>query len=189
MANEYAPLAQLKSARNVPPSDTQLDDEFQRALTRASRAIDDRCGRRFYRDGVVSARSLSPHGRSLYRDGVSLLLTPDIATTEGLTINGDAFDSTTAETPREGWPVTSLAAPAAGWSTARFVTVVAEWGWPAIPEPIAEATLLLANRRYMRRDSPEGVSGWGDQGVVRVSRFDPDIEDLVDAYVLDGFGS
>ncbi len=175
--------------RNIPTGDTQDDADFQRALTRASRAIDDRCGRRFYRDGALSARSLSPHGRTLWRDNQCLLLVPDIATTEGLTIDGTAFDPASVETSREGWPITSLALSAFSFIISRFIVVVADWGWPAIPEPIAEATLLLANRRFMRRDSPEGVAGWGDQGVVRVSRFDPDIEDLVDAYVLDGFGS
>jgi hypothetical protein len=66
--------------------------------------------------------------------------------------------------------------------------ITARWGWPAVPDDIAQATLLLANRRFMRVDSPEGVAGWNDQGPVRVSRFDPDIEDLVGPYVLPGFG-
>lgn len=42
-----------------------------------------------------------------------------------------------------------------------------------------EATLLLAARLYRRRDSLDGTIGWGDMGVVRVGRVDPDVEALI----------
>lgn len=44
---------------------------------------------------------------------------------------------------------------------------------------VAEAILLMASRLYARRNSPEGVAGWGDLGVIRVIAADPDIEALL----------
>jgi hypothetical protein len=43
-----------------------------------------------------------------------------------------------------------------------------------------EAIVLLANRLYKRRQSPEGVSGWGELGVIRILARDPDIEALLE---------
>lgn len=41
-----------------------------------------------------------------------------------------------------------------------------------------EATLLSASRLFKRRTTPEGLS-FGDFGVIRVGRFDADVEDLL----------
>lgn len=43
-----------------------------------------------------------------------------------------------------------------------------------------EAIVLLASRLYKRRNSPEGVSGWGDLGVIRILASDPDIARLLE---------
>jgi len=44
---------------------------------------------------------------------------------------------------------------------------------------VQEAILLMASRLYKRRQSPEGVAGWDDLGVVRIVANDPDIRDLM----------
>jgi hypothetical protein len=43
-----------------------------------------------------------------------------------------------------------------------------------------EAIVLLASRLYKRRNSPEGVAGWGDLGVIRIVASDPDIALLLE---------
>lgn len=43
-----------------------------------------------------------------------------------------------------------------------------------------EAILLLASRLYKRKNSPEGVAGWGDLGVIRIISTDPDITRLLE---------
>lgn len=48
---------------------------------------------------------------------------------------------------------------------------------------VIEATLILASRLYARRNSPEGVAGWGDLGVVRIIASDPDIESLLERHI------
>lgn len=200
MANEYATLAELKRARKIPLSDTADDAALMRALERASRAIDDRCGvtgTGFYLAGSASARVFRTRGRVVSRetDG-EILIVDAIGSTSGLTVSvGDVQSSLSAVTDftyeplnaiATGVPVTGLLRTRSYWSGA-YAEVTAQWGWPTIPPPIADACLLLANRRFVRLSSPEGVAGWGNEGPVRVSRFDPDIEDLVSPYVLPGF--
>ncbi|MDX2921298.1 hypothetical protein PV370_25695, partial [Streptomyces sp. NE06-03C] len=68
------------------------------------------------------------------------------------------------------------------------VQVTARWGWPAVPDEIVQATLIQAARLYKRKDSPEGVTGSAEWGVVRLSRRDPDVWALIEHYVLPGFG-
>lgn len=194
MANEYATLSELKALRQI--TDTNDDTLLQNRLTRASRAIDDRTGRRFYADGTASARTYRVADRVVRDDDGEVLLVDDIASTTGLIVElGDgttwtAFTDYFTEPDNaiaRGHAITGLRRDLASWCLARRARVTADWGWPDVPEAIAEATLLLANRRFMRRDSPEGVAGWSTDGPVRVSRFDPDIEDLVGPYVIPGF--
>ena len=52
----------------------------------------------------------------------------------------------------------------------------------AIPTDVKQACNLLSIRQFKRYDSPLGVAGFGDIGVVRVSRVDPDIESLLAPY-------
>jgi hypothetical protein len=64
-----------------------------------------------------------------------------------------------------------------------LVKVTGVWGWPAVPAAISQATILQAARHFKRYDSPLGVAGFGDFGVVRVSRFlDADVQMLVEPY-------
>jgi hypothetical protein len=45
-----------------------------------------------------------------------------------------------------------------------------------LPDVIAHAATIHAARLYRRRDSVDGTLGFGDAGVIRVGRFDADIE-------------
>lgn len=194
MANEYATLAELKSMRRI--THTNDDTDLQNALTRASRAIDTRTGRRFYADGTATARTYKVNNRTVWTQDGEILLVDDISTDSGLIVeigDGTSFGTITDyfvepdNALNIGRPVTGLLRNLGQWcyvgSRAR---ITAKWGWPAVPDDIVTATLLLANRRYMRKDSPEGVSGWNQEGPIRVSRFDPDVEDLVGPYVIPG---
>lgn len=54
--------------------------------------------------------------------------------------------------------------------------------WPAdsdlVPDSAHQACVIHAARLYRRRDSIDGTLGWGDMGLVRVGRVDPDIDAL-----------
>jgi hypothetical protein len=57
-----------------------------------------------------------------------------------------------------------------------------------VPDAVHEAALLDAASIYRRRDSADGTIGWGDAGIVRVSRHDPTAERLYEAYAPLVFG-
>lgn len=63
---------------------------------------------------------------------------------------------------------------ATSWVTDRVMTV------ELASDEVQEAIVLLASRWYKRRQSPEGVAGWGDLGVIRILAKDPDIEALLE---------
>ena len=50
-----------------------------------------------------------------------------------------------------------------------------------VPDAAFQACVIHAARLYKRRDTVDGTISWGDMGVVRVGRADPDIEALYDA--------
>jgi len=68
----------------------------------------------------------------------------------------------------------------------RALTAATAWVrervYPALfdDDETQEAIVLLASRLYKRRNSPEGVAGWGDLGVIRVVASDPDIHRLLE---------
>lgn len=49
-----------------------------------------------------------------------------------------------------------------------------------LPDAAHRAATIHASRLYKRRDSLDGTVGWGDLGVVRVGRVDPDVATLYD---------
>ena len=64
-----------------------------------------------------------------------------------------------------------------------WVRVTGTWGYGATPASVDRATLMMASRLHKRRDSVEGVAGFGDFGVVRISnRTDPDVAALLNPY-------
>ena len=67
------------------------------------------------------------------------------------------------------------------------VQIAGVWGWPSIPTAIRQACILLAMRQFKRYDSPTGVMGFGDLGVMRVGRVDPDVEKLLMPFRKMGF--
>jgi hypothetical protein len=61
------------------------------------------------------------------------------------------------------------------------VQVTGVWGWASVPISVTQATVIQASRIYKRLDSPLGVAGISDIGIMRVSnRLDPDVAQLVD---------
>lgn len=59
------------------------------------------------------------------------------------------------------------------------VEIAGVWGWPSVPTAVKQACIILSMRQFKRYDSPTGVMGFGDLGVMRVGRVDPDVEKLL----------
>jgi hypothetical protein len=194
VSTDYAVLATVKDALGKLTTDDR-DDLISAAITAASRLIDARTGRRFYLDATASARTFRIQGRT-YCDGRAYnLLVDDIGSASGLIVEtGSVFSTSWTATTSyavgpdnalaKGRPVTSLLS-LVGWGY-ESVRVTAKWGWPTVPDEVAQATQLLAARLYRRKDSPQGVIASGDWGSVRVSRVDPDVEALIAHLILPG---
>lgn len=180
MANEYASLAELKAFIKI--TDTARDSLLTIALGAASRAIDSATGRRFYLDATTTTRAIRTRGNVL-RDGSSyVLLVPDISSETGLVISGYTV---TTDLGVDDQPVITRLYSASVWPV-DTLSVTARWGWPAVPDEIKQATLLSAARLFKRKDSPEGLTGSTEWGAVRVSRVDPDVQALIEPYMLPG---
>ncbi|MFI1030733.1 head-tail connector protein [Streptomyces sp. NPDC020951] len=193
----YETLAEVKERLKI--TDTDRDARLAHLLATTSRSIDKTCGRRFYLDPSPVARILNPKGRvTVDQDGWHLL-TADIGDVDGLAVavgRAPGWSDVTALVEAEPTdaleqlkPVTSLLRLGGSWPVGggQRVQVTARWGWPAVPDEVREATALLTLRLFKRTDSPEGVLGSSEWGVVRVSRQDPDVYALIQSYILPGF--
>lgn len=184
---DYATLAELKTQLGI--TDAVDDTPLGAALTAASRAVDEHCGRKF-----SAAASSSRVYEARWSD---LLYVDDIASLTGLAVKTDDDDDGTFETTwtvttdfvagppnaiADGLPVTRLAAvgskrfPA---SVRPTVEVTASFGWAAVPAQVKTATLIKAARLFRRKDTPEGVAGTGEFGVVRITSEDVDVKALL----------
>jgi hypothetical protein len=177
----YASMAELKSyVGGLATSDTTDDAKLQDALISASRGIEHFCGRAFWPALVASARTFHP--RTL-----SLAVVDDFWTATGLIVKTDGSDSgtfgttwTTADYSLEpangvvsgepGWPYYRIVAVNRDFPCGRrpSVQVTAKWGWPTVPGPVRQACLVIAAETFKLKDSPFGVGGYGQFGIIRV---------------------
>lgn len=196
ITNGYCTLDDVKNAASIPLADTIDDGLLESAVEAASREIDGYCERQFY----------STSATRVYRPTDSFLTeTDDIVslTTLKTSSDGTGFDVTWAASDYQLEPLNGLAGGittpytrirAVGnylfpvWDplnvNAREATVqvTGTFGFSTVPTVIKQATIILALRLWKRLDSPLGAVGFGDIGVIRVSRLDPDIEALVGPY-------
>lgn len=185
----YGQLSTLKFMLNIATTDTTRDDVLAGKLNSASRSVEIWCdNRRFYLDATASARTYSTRRRVVCNreDGTERLKIDSIGA-DPTSIVVEVGDGTTWTTVTgfETHPDNALARLEAieglvslngDWNRNRRARVTARWGWPAVPTAVEEATLLQASRLFRRKDSPEGVAGSADWGVVRLPNLDPDVK-------------
>ena len=190
---DYCTLAEVKTALRIPLADTTDDAEIAIKITAASKRIDQDTGRKhgFGLDSVVSTRIYRPRHEEL-------LSVDDIATTTGLivaigkgstfsTIDSSLYDFLPENASSDGLAIEVLRRLVGAWPVwgLQKIQVTAKWGWPAVPPDIHNAAILLSARLQRRKDSPEGLRGFNDLGVVRVSRYDSDYDSLIGPYIRD----
>lgn len=192
--SNYAQLSELKAALRI--TDSVDDTQLNIALTSASRWVDGWCDRTFAAAGTaITYRDFVPV------DTFGIVHIDDCVQVTEVRIDDD-LDQTYAKTLRAiDWaaepvnattyglalPFTRLRSYEDGywpvWRGQPTVRVYARYGWAAVPDAVQQATILQASRLFTRLDSPLGVAGMGDMGVMRVSRFvDPDVEQLLLPY-------
>ena len=191
ITNGYATLAEVKASLRIPADDTIDDTLIELAVEAASRQIDQACERIFYQDS--GTRYFVPRDSYVCEiDDLASLTT--LKTSSGADGTYDiTWQATDYQTePLNGIvggiesPITQIRAIDdylftidGGEAT---VQVTGTWGWSAIPSAIKQAAIILSSRVFRRNDSPLGVAGFGDIGVVRVSKLDPDVEAMIMPY-------
>lgn len=189
ITNGYATLAQVKAAMRI--TDNVDDDLLETAIESASRQIDGHCERRFYT--TATTRIYTPNDSFICEvdDLVSITSLKTSSDVDG------SFDTTWASTDYQLEPLNGIAGgmdvsytqiratgdylfPLSGGEAT--VQVIGTFGWASVPSDIEQACIILSQRQYKRYDSPLGVAGIGDIGIIRVSRIDPDVASILAPY-------
>jgi hypothetical protein len=200
LTNAYATVAQVKASLRI--TDSVDDTLIENAIAAASRLIDGYCSRVFYNMGS-SARFYAASDPYFCPIDDCISVT-EVAT--ALTSNGN-YDTVWAnpttnqnngdyqlEPLNAAYPTDGIIAPTTGiralWRYLfptiggnALVRVTGTWGWSAVPDPVTQACVIQSARIYKRNDSPTGVMGFGDMGIVRVgTQLDPDVRQLLESY-------
>jgi len=202
VVNGYCEVEELAEWNTA--SSLTATDNLERAINAASRAIDQYCQRHFYQDGTIASpvarKFVSPCDYRLLKLGAFNDLASATLTLKTDSAGDGTFETTWSASDYELQPINPSAGPEPRPYTALYasgsrrfpsatssgssarIEITGIWGWPAVPQSVNQACLILAARMYKRKDSPEGVSGWGDFGFSRVVRTDPDVTALLDPY-------
>ncbi len=195
--NVYASVAEAKADTSPAITDSISDTVLEVALNAASRQIDGYCGRRFWQDGTVVARTY-------WADDTGCVVTDDISTTTGLIVKSDdGQDGTFATTltistnfiltplnvaamvpvhPYEGIQTVSGSAFALGDRPG--VQVTAKFGWPAIPDDVHKACIIQGWQLAKSSSAPFGVLSFGDAGFMQMrSGLNPQAMILLEPYI------
>lgn len=190
--NLYATVAALKVRLSI--SDTTDDTTLGMILSGVCRAIDTHCGQHFYRDATATTRYYTAE-----HDDDTLFIDPLVSVTSIATDTAydGTYETTWATTDyrlmpvnaaADGWPYTWVRIKSGGAydfvSYEAGVKIVGVFGWPAVPDAIAEAALLWSERLYKRKDAPFGVLAFPEAGEMRLlEKMDPDVVTLLKPYV------
>jgi hypothetical protein len=190
---DYVTAAQV-SEEILQVADDVDDAWIARVATAASRAVDRHTRRQF---GLLADPLEQRCVGAVYRAdrGRYVVSIPDLMTTTGLAItaagesvaSGYLLEPSAAELDGRPWTLLALPYDASyTWADGeRDIYVTAKWGWTAVPPTVIAATLLQAQRFYMRRGSPFGVAGSPDAGseLRLLSKVDPDVGVMLADYV------
>ena len=194
----YCTVEELKSRLGI--TDTTDDFEVTLAADGACRAIDEICGRYFWRG--TDTRTYVPE--NLYGQQLDDIVSVSSfkvdfdgdGTYEQTWTQGTDFDLTVSPNlyntgaKGEQWPYTGFVTI----NTSKFIPfvwplshrnriqVTGVFGWPAVPKNVKTASLLAASQIFRIKDAPFGIAGFGEMGVVRVQAM-PQVMWLLRRYI------
>lgn len=197
LGDSYATLTELKTRLRIGVTDTADDAALTSALAVASRGIESCTNRQFNDAGAVSARLFRPAA-------VGKSEVDDFSVTVGLIVETDpggtgVFGEIWTTANYELYPLNGIVGGQTGWPYWKIqpirrcfprcleratLRVTARWGWAAVPAPVKEGTLILAEDVFKLKDSPFGVGGYGEYGRVR-ARENPNVWLRIAPYVRD----
>jgi len=196
----YIGMEEFKDRLGI--TDDTDDFQIQVAIQAATQALNDYCGRHFYR--ITETRTFQPHN-------IWLLEVDDIVPGSPITVNMDYDGDGIFETPmvlnvdyqlRLGdnqynvnasgiarpyrqlqiiqtgkwfpftWPYTHL----------DRLQIITTWGWSSIPSPVTQASFLLAPMIFKAKDAPFGTAGNSEFGVLQIQS-NPMLKMMLQPYV------
>ena len=199
----YTSVEEIKSRLGI--TDTLSDFELQVAVQAAARAVEQYCGRHFYR--VAETRTFVPY--DIYE-----LFIPDLVTLTSMacdTSGNGVFDQPWTQNvdfelgygmweynanetgePRPYNNIRAINAVGGGkffpytWSFSKLdrIQIVGVWGWPQVPFAVKMATQQLAAELFKLKDAPFGIAGTSEFGMMRIPRGgNPYVANLLCNYV------
>jgi len=199
ITNGYATRNQIKAALRIGTADNIDDDLIDNCAGAASRLIDGYCNRKFWSVGSATSRVYTAEDDyycSIDDIAGTALTLKTSSLADGVfdvtwTVTDYQLEPLNANLDGLTWSYDKIRAVGdylfpnvnANYGSQALVQVTAIFGWPSVPEPVTQATIIQASRLFKRYDSPLGVAGFGDMGAIRVSRaLDPDVAQLVEPY-------
>lgn len=198
----YTSVEEVKDRLAI--TDTVSDFQLLTAVQAAARAIEGYTGRFFYQ--LTETRTFVPY--TLYElpidDLVSLTSfkvdttgngtfdqTWSSATDYELAVGPGEFNQMASGEARPYTQVRAINASGGGkffpfiWPFSRYdrVQIIGTWGWPSVPFGIKQASIQVASEFFKLKDSPFGLAGTSEFGVVRVPRVNPYITKLLNPYI------
>ena len=194
ITNGYCTLADVKAALRI--TDTIDDALLENSINSASRMIDQYCNRYFYSSSAGEVRYYKANdGFTCWIDDAQSISELKTSSTDPLIFDTtwDAADYQVL--PANRWangayyPITGINAtdnllfPV--WADIALVKVTGQFGWSSVPEPIKFACIIQASRLFKRLESPLGVAGVSDIGIMRVgANIDGDVAQLINPFRL-----
>ena len=194
VTNAYCSLADVKAALRL--TDTLDDALLESSINSACRMIDQYCNRYFYSSSAGEVRYYKANdGFTCWIDDAQSITTVETSSTDPLifdtTWGAEDYQLLPANRNANGgyYPITGITAtdnylfPV--WADIALVKVTGQFGWSAVPDPIKFASIIQASRLFKRLESPLGVAGVSDIGIMRVgANIDGDVAQLCNPFRL-----
>ena len=194
ITNGYCTLADVKAALRI--TDTIDDALIENSVNAASRMIDQYCNRFFYSGSAGETRYFKANdGFTCWIDDAQSIASVTTASTDPTIFDTTWQASDYQVLPANRWsngayyPISAITAsddylfPV--WADLALVRIVGQFGWASVPDPVKFACIIQASRLFKRLESPLGVAGVSDLGIMRVgSSIDGDVAQLINPFRL-----
>lgn len=171
ITNGYCTLAQLKGRLGIATDDTDDDAELEKVIEGVSRFIDNDRRRVFYTTADEARYWTPKHSDRLWIDDAINIDTVEVAVTTSLSYSTWAATDYLTE-PFNDMPIMCIHVhPSSGKyfvpGLLKSAKITADWGYATTtPLEITQATILLAQYVWLRKDAPFGTAGFAMLGEI-----------------------
>lgn len=198
----YTSVEEVKERLNI--TDSESDFQLQAAVPAAARSIESYCARHFFQvtetrlfvpydiymlpiDDLVSVSSfkVDRDGDGVYEETWVQGTDYELSFEPGVynqNVSGEARPYTIARSIGLGGGAQTFPYTWA-FSRAERIQITGVWGWPEVPYGVREAAAQTAAEIFKLKDSPFGLAGTSEFGMVRISKENPYINKLLCDYV------